>query len=420
MKVVVLSTYERSGGAAVAASRTVEALRADGHQVHYLVQHAAGIIPETEVVGGKVGRMLSSMRSYLDRVPTILAHRRAGPLFSSAILPNRSLKEIIARLDPDIINVHWVNGGFLRLPLLSSLAKPVVWTLHDSWAFTGGCHIPGNCSRYEDKCGRCPVLFSNSEWDLSRWNWYRKKVAYRNFPQAIAVPSHWMAAAVQRSSLMGNKPVYVIPNPIDTAKFSAIDRKTARNALRLPLEKKLVLFSAMSAVTDKNKGFDLLEKALLLLPTSIKKQSALVVAGSANIPELDSMPTYALGTLHDEIALRLLYSAVDILVVPSRSESFSLVTQEAMSCGVPVVAFAVGGIGDLITSGENGILAEPENPKSLAEGLVSVLSDEGSMARYAQNARSTVVSRYSYEKCAKQYDAAFRQAMERYERMKES
>lgn len=414
MKILVLSTYEYSGGAAVAAARTVEALRQAGHRVDYVVQEAAGRVPGTHRGAWKGGNSLNSIRIVLDGLPPFILRRGRGPIFSMAIVPNRSLKELVSQLAPDVINVHWIGGGFVTLPLLGSLRRPIVWTMHDSWAFTGGCHVPGYCKRFRETCGACPALNSKWEWDLSRWNWYRKRSAYRHFPQVVVTPSEWLAEEVRRSSLLSSQPVHVIPNPLDIRRFSSVDKEMSRRLLGLPLQKKLLLFSAMGAVTDQNKGFDLLKAALDTLPEWVRNETVLVIAGASESPGLDTVASHCLGTLHDEVAMRLLYSAVDMLVVPSRSESFSLVAQEAMSCGNPVVAFAVGGLKELIMPGNNGLLAEPENAEALGQSLLTLLSDDELRERLGRQARMTCVERFDYIKCAGRYDDVFHEAMAAY------
>ena len=260
---------------------------------------------------------------------------------------------------------------------------PIVWTLHDSWAFTGGCHVPGNCQGYKERCGGCPQLGSQHAWDLSRWVWNRKRKFWRGIPLTIVTPSRWLADCARSSSLLGDRRIEVIPNGIDVNQYRPVEKQEARAILGLPQEQKLVLFSAMNATCDMNKGFPYLEAALRrLFEDGWHERMELMVVGQStpSTPVNTGVPHRFLGVLRDEISMRLAYSAADVTVMVSAQENLPNSIMESLACGTPVVAFNVGGVPHLVEHQVNGYLAQPFSIDDLSAGLSFVLSDEERLA----------------------------------------
>ena len=226
-------------------------------------------------------------------------------------------------LSADLLHLHWVCGGFLPISLLNRIPNPIIWTLHDSWPFTGGCHVPQDCHRYEMSCGACPQLGSSVEQDLSRKIWQEKYSKWKNLDMTIVAPSRWMASCASASSLLCNKRVEVIPNGLDMTVFSPMKKREARCLLGLPAEGRLLLFSAMGGFSSKEKGGDLLRGCLEKLSEEPGDDFILLLTGSDKSPDIRSCPVpfINLGRLTDESKMRQVYSAADISLVPSRSES---------------------------------------------------------------------------------------------------
>lgn len=176
-------------------------------------------------------------------------------------LKNNILTEIY-RLNSDLVHLHWICGGFVPLSSLPRINRPLIWTLHDSWAFTGGCHIPFDCVRNKTKCGICPHLNSKSNYDLSRLTWKRKEKFFKNINLTVVAPTNWLAGCARSSSLLSQKRVEVIPNGLDTELYKPLDRNATRELLNLPTDKQLILFGAMNGTSDPNKGFPYLVSAL--------------------------------------------------------------------------------------------------------------------------------------------------------------
>jgi glycosyltransferase involved in cell wall biosynthesis len=282
----------------------------------------------------------------------------------------------VQRLVPDIVNLHWVCDGFVRVEAVAQFAVPVVWTLHDMWPFTGGCHYNGECRGFELRCGNCQQLGSRTQHDLSRLVWGRKQRAWDGVNLTVVAPSRWLADEARCSSLLRTVRIEVVPYGIDLQLYRPMDRVRARASLELPREAPLILFGAAAAVHDRRKGFDLLQLALSKLRGSLPEDARLIVfGGDASERNVDfGLPIHYLGTLTDEAMLARLYAAADVFVAPSRQDNLPNTVLEAMACGTPPVAFDVGGMRDLIDSRATGWLARPFDTEDLARGIGWVLA----------------------------------------------
>lgn len=316
------------------------------------------------------------LSEHIDNLPLRLYPNRDNRHFSLQCFPD-SLASVVESANPDIIHLHWVSGGFLRLESLKKFNRPIIWTLHDMWTFTGGCHYNDGCDNYKHTCGKCPALKSEKKTDLSHWMWKRKARAWKNLDLTIVAPSNWMANCARESSLLKDCLVEVIPNGLDTNAFKPVDRAIARNLLNLPEDKYLVLFGAANPL-DTRKGIQLLLPALHELHhNGMNKQIELLVFGgtAANpITDVDFQVNY-LGRLTDNVSLALAYSAADVFIAPSLEDNLPNTLVEALACGTPGVAFNIGGIPDIIDHKHNGYLATPFEPQSLARGIEWTLKE---------------------------------------------
>lgn len=407
MRIALLNTYDQTGGAALACFRLFRGLTNAGTDAVMMVREgtssAQGVVTTVPRFGG---RLLALM----DGLPLHFYPYRQPHNFSPAWMPGNAVKEVIRRR-PHVVHLHWIVQGFVQIEDISALNCPIVWTLHDSWPFTGGCHLPGSCRRYELACGSCPVLGSHNENDWSRRIWQRKQSSWKNLPMTVVVPSRWLANLVRSSSLFAGKRIEIIPNGIDTALFCPGDRQTARRALGLPEDRKLLLFGANHAFSDVNKGFDLLQSALRCLDEKQRQFVELVVFGdSSGMPLPDcGVPVKNLGAIADERLIVLLYRSADVFVAPSRMENFPNMVLEAMACGIPCVAFAIGGLPELVAHAKTGYLARPYEIKDLARGLASVLADEATRTAMGAQSREWVVSNAAIDRVVESYLNLYRE-----------
>lgn len=403
MKVLIVSTSDINGGAARASYRLHHALLKEGVDSQMLVQTKTS--DDYTVIANDRNffqKALAKLRPYLDAIPIQFYKNRTKTLFSPASIPSLGLVERINALNPDVVHLHWINGGLLRIEELAKIHAPIVWSLHDMWAFTGGCHYDENCAGYKQRCGNCKVLASIKESDLSRRIHNRKAKVFENIESLTAIAlSQWMAKCAKESLLFSNKRVVCLPNPIDTTAFSPFDKLQARELLNLPLNKKLILFGAIEAFSDPRKGFKELNEALSLLEHD---DVELVVFGSSR-PKGSlgfEHQSYYLGHLHDDVSLRLLYSSADVMVIPSLQENLSNAIMECLACGTLVVSFDVGGNGDMIDHKKNGYLARPFDTADLAKGIEWVLNTSND-DELSNNARNKVLNEFDSAVVANRY-----------------
>lgn len=378
MKVLHLSTFDLYGGAAKAAFRLNKGLREYGIDSLMLVQKKTSDSPFIIGYKHKLWDFIFYISRRIEKLQFLLYLKKKNEIFSINNIPNFFLIKKIKKIDPDIIHLHWINKRFISIKQLKSifkLNKKIVWTLHDSWLFTGGCHIPHDCEKYIDKCGKCPILRSNSYNDLSRKIWNLKNKILTNIDFTLVTPSNWLKNCAKNSSLLKNKNIVIIQNSIDLNLFKNIDKYSSKNKLNLDKKKKYLLFGAMSATTDKNKGFDLLIESLKYLKNNDNIE--LLVFGNKIDLNINSKITVKyFGVIDDIEILNYLYSAADVSIIPSRSESFSLVALESLSSGTPVVAFNIGGLQDIIDHKINGYKATPFDVFDLANGIDYCLSND--------------------------------------------
>jgi len=400
MKPLLVSTFDIFGGAARAAYRLHEGLRSLGLDSRMLVQDKKSddftvIGPET-----KAEYLLSRMRANFDAVPLCVYPERSKTLFSSAILPD-TVREGIRRTSPDLVHLHWVSFGFLRTEALAAVNHPIVWTLHDMWPFTGGCHYSQGCDRYLTGCGSCPLLASSRRFDLSRWNWSRKDKRWKSLPITIVAPSRWLAECAQKSPLFSDKRVEVIPNGLDLRRFTCRDKGLCRDILGLPKGKPLILAGAMDANSDRRKGFDLLQEALRRLKDQGTDAELVILGGSRPQVAPDfGLPVHYLGMLNDDVSLSLAYGACDLFVAPSREENLSNMVLEAISCGLACVAFKVGGMPDLIDEGGNGFLAASFDTAGLCVAIGRIVGDHNLREAMSRRSREKAEREFNLEAVA--------------------
>jgi glycosyltransferase involved in cell wall biosynthesis len=406
MKVIILSSSDIQGGAARCSFRLHKGILKSGNESCYFVQNKLSVDEDIVTSKKKFDKIRADVRAQVDALPIRLLGYNLNGYFSTGLL-NRFDASYTNNSLPDIINLHWVANGFLPIEGLKKFDRPIVWTLHDSWAFTGGCHLPGDCLGFTKNCGNCPVLGSNYQYDLSRYIWKRKLKAWGNLNLSIVTDSTWLAGCVKESSLFGNCRVESINPGLDLSKFKPVEKKLARELLSLPLDKKLVLYGAIHSTSDPNKGFQFLQPAIKILANSILGSSTELLIFGASEPKIkqdNGIRENYLGLMHDDISLSLLYSAADVMVVPSIRESFGQTASEALACGTPVVAFGATGLLDIVDHLKNGYLAKPYSVENLAEGIEWVLSRNSEETRLlSKNAREKAENAFSIELMTSRY-----------------
>ena len=405
MKILLLNTSDRIGGAAVAAHRLMQALQKQGIQADMLVRD---LVREEEHVYtvNRSGwmRWLNCFRFYWERfIIFLFNHFSRSELFrvSIANVGNDISRNKLVR-DADIIHLHWINQGFLSLKdikALVDLRKPIVWTMHDMWPCTGICHHARECNKYQELCESCFYL-KNQSFDLSTNVYRKKKFIYQNANITFVGCSDWLKQKALVSGLLKRKHVLNIPNAINTSVFCQKEKVACRKELNLPLDKYLILFGALN-VTDSRKGVDYLIRSLFLLR---RKDIELVVFGQIKqeIKSMFPIPIHSMGYLSDEVKISILYNAVDLFVTSSLDENLPNTIMEAMACGTPCVGFRTGGIPEMIDHKRNGYVADYKDAEDLARGIRWVL-DYPDKARLSEACVEKVQREYAEEVVVKRY-----------------
>jgi len=399
MRILQLSSYDTRYGAAIAARRLHEALLAGGEQCDFLVYEKQGHFPRTELAYSGLAKIMARVRRRLDYLPLHYYRPRSTSYFSPNWMPS-NLPRRIDDFTPNVVHMHWCQSNFVPTVTLPRVGHPLVWTLHDMWAFTGGCHYSDNCQRYLGECGACPILNSTRENDLSHWLWKQKRNTYKTLRKSLQIvcPSNWMAGLARKAPLLEGIPVHAVPNPIGTHIFKPADKIAARRQFGLPEQGHLMLMGT-AASYDPRKGFDLLDEtvqryasqadtpALGLVILGHKGYAVTTTPGKLQIHHLDFVS--------DEAHLAALYNAVDLVALPSREENLSNMLAEALCCGTPCLAFAIGGNGDLISHQSNGYLAQPFDTSDMSAGVNWILKKLGTNAR--ESISRAAHARLSYE-----------------------
>jgi glycosyltransferase involved in cell wall biosynthesis len=409
MKIVALNETDIRGGAARASYRLHQGLQTLGVDSLLLVREK--LTQDPTVI--PLRSPWTKLGPRMNRLAYFPYRRRRTDLFCSQWFPDR-IAPAIRRQAPDLIHIHWITNGFLRIETLARLARPLVWTLHDLWPFTGGCHYPVSvdrdvfCDRYNQGCGKCPALGSTKQSDLSARTWQRKAQAWASLDLHLVAPSQWLAQIAQAHPILGRYPVHTIPLGLNLDRFIPQDRLRARQQLNLPPDTFLIGFGALGGVEDDRKGFDLLRAALGFLAQREGRSIALVVLGANKAPADLPYPVYPLGVIHGDEDLAMAYSALDVMVVPSRQETFGQMVSESLACGTPVVAFKAHAMPDLILHQQNGYLAQAFDVQDLAQGIHWIMASGERSAQLRQAARQRALQHFSETLQAERYRDLYR------------
>lgn len=417
MRVLIINTSEKIGGAAIAARRLMEALRNNGINAKMLVRDKQ--TDHVSVVEVKKS-WRNLWRFVWERIVIWTANRfKKHNLFDVDIAnTGTDITSMPEFTQADVIHLHWVNQGYISLKGLRTIlqsGKPVVWTMHDMWPFTGICHYADGCNKYETECGACPKIYGRPHThDLAHSIFQKKMRVYAGRDICFVACSRWLEAMARKSKLLQDKFVTNIPNAINTKLFHPLNKEEARKRLNLPLDHKLILFGSMK-ITDKRKGIDYLIDACHILENDypdIGDNIAVVIVGKETdeTANLFPFPFYNMGYVSSEHRLVDIYNAVDLYVTPSLQDNLPNTIVEAMACGTPCVGFQIGGIPQMIDHLHNGYVAEYQSAADLANGIHWILT-ETDYAELSEAACRKAVSSYSEESVSKQYIEVYNKAI---------
>lgn len=409
MKVTLINKNDSGGGAAMACLRLLKALNANRVDASMLVQHKASHETKvTSTINNSIDKLRADVNFLYERLSFIPKERDKSVrfAFSTANAGTDITREPLVK-QADILHLHWINGGFLSLNDLDkvlALNKPIVWTLHDMWPFTGGCHYPGDSRKFMEQCGNCHFLKRPDPHDISNKGWHAKKNIYtRNKKITFIACSNWMRDMAQQSSLLQHSEVVTIHNPIDTVIFSKQDKTASRKKWDVPQNAKVVLFGAAN-INHTRKGISYLIEALRSLKQAPGTATIhVVVFGKSKGFDFSQIPfgVTSLPVITSENDLAEIYSLADVFVLPSLEDNLPNMVMEALSCSTPVVAFNSGGTKDMVDHMQNGYLADYLSVNDLAKGITFVLSQNTD--ELGQNARKKISENFSYDIIAEKH-----------------
>lgn len=409
MRVLIINTSERMGGAAIAANRLMDALRNNGIQAKMLVRDKQ---TENITVIGLKKSLWRIWQFVWERIVIWKANRfKQHNLFAVDIAnTGTDITSLPEFKQAEIVHLHWINQGMLSLKDLQKIfasGKPIVWTMHDMWPCTGICHHARECNNYQQECHHCPYLYKGgSKKDISYQTFKKKKELYQLAPITFVTCSQWLKERASQSSLLANHTITNIPNPINTNLFKPRNKKDARIKSGLPTDKKLILFGS-AKITDKRKGIDYFINSCNILAQKhpeLIDELGVVVYGkySEQLKPLVPFQVYPLDYISNEKELVDIYNSVDLFVTPSLEENLPNTIMEAMACGVPCVGFNVGGIPEMIDHLHNGYVADYKSAEDFANGIHWALS-EGEYQSLSEQACRKVSTSYSESAIAKRY-----------------
>ena len=428
MKVLSVNTNDAHGGAARAAVRIMQGVQQHGVETQMLVKEKH--TSDTVVV--PLQDFLPPNK--LHRIADWVVQKLKNKYYHWLWRPYRKTKEnvfmsdsrgtrlggALQKLDYDVLHLHWINQRFIKLQDLPK-DKPIVWTLHDSWPFCGVCHYFLDCQRYKKHCGDCPMLHSGKEKDLAYRIFEEKLRVYHDLNLHIVTPSRWLGECAKKSALFGRFPVTVIPNCLETDVYRPLSEQEIEERLSMAIEhnpvlhsvkraagekaaKPILLYGAVSAATDRRKGFASLLSALQTLDKQGVEANLIVFGASeSDLPmKFEHISVHFIGYVSDTDLLVTLYNLADVMVVPSLTENLSCAIMESLSCATPVCCFAIGGNGDMVEHQVNGYLAREKDADDLAKGIRWCLENNKDGA-LPQAARKKVMENYTIELVGEQY-----------------
>lgn len=359
MRILHLSTYDAEGGAAIAANLLHRTLNSRPEiNSKMLVSYKSSNDPT--IIQAYSSLIERKIRNYRYRSEIKLCRRatqKYGETFSTGLIPFSLLPSKIKKIQPDILHIHWAQYGFLNLNDLNKIKIPIVWTLHDLWPISDGKH-------YFDE--------NKIEQQKNNFIFRRKRKVYNKTNIEFIAVSNWVMSLLEKSELAKIANCHLISNGIDCMAFSPVEKSVAKKCIKLDPSKKTILFGAVSPFSTARKGFHFLEETLQLIkPDEIQ----LIIFGADEQEiQIGNHTGICLGKIKNRRILSLIYSAADVMLVPSVYETFGLTAAESLACGTPVVAFNTSGIRDIVDHKENGYLAEAYKTEDLAKGIEWILS----------------------------------------------
>jgi len=410
IKVLHINYSDKAGGAAIAAYRLHKGLLKIGVDSKVYVRNK--LTNDSTVLLPRNGftNLTNKLNTQFEIFFKRLFKVRSGNALGLRYLYDFNVNEI-KRISADLYHIHWINGGFMNLDSLIKLDKPIVWTLHDMWAFCGTEHYVDNYDKYMNNEERNGENLQVSRIDKFIFN--KKKNFYKRIQNlSFVTPSVWLGQIAQKSSLLSSYRVNVIPNGLDLNVFRPNEAGELRKSLQIAADKKIVLFGGFNPVGASRKGIDLLKSLIQELErSSIKKNLVLLILGADNYTNFEMAIEHKfLGRISDELEMAKYYSIANMLILPSRQDNLPNMAIEAIACGTPVLAFNIGGLPEIVQHKFNGYLANPFNIKDFASGFNWILNNSN---KIKNNCVKVAEENYELIKIAKLYEKLYKAVLKK-------
>ena len=397
MKILLVNFTDVGGGAAIASVRLVTALNEHGIYARLGVPKKQSACPYvfelTQKKHNFVVKIFRKCRSFSKKLFAPISKRLPHPFefkTTNGILHTSNFHSEtdinwINNSDFDVVNLHWINGTICNKDI-AKIKKPIVWTMHDSWPCCGAEHHPNIAegdTRWKEGYYRYNKPARTKGIDLCRKVWKQKKKYLGNKEIVFTAPSHWEYDVLKASALFGHCKCEVIPNIIDHSVFYPRDKDLVRHHMGLSSDKAIIGFGAAYDIDNPKsmKGSYYLIEALQKLKNP--EDYFLVIFGPASdiFTNHITLSFFPAGYISNQSILANIYSLCDVFINPSLIESFGLTSLESISCGVPVVAFDVGGTSDIVVHKETGYLATPYKSEELAQGVEWCISNKEKLSK---------------------------------------
>jgi glycosyltransferase involved in cell wall biosynthesis len=390
MKIAHISYGFQRGGAALAAHRLHHALKAKGHSSAMFVADGESDDDQIYNIQNRVARIVGLRRIVqADRSIARLRYGRILQPWSNNRIASCSI-ERVRDYDADVIIVHYIGNGMIRLKDLASLNKRIIFVMHDMWLMTGGCHYFWNCEKYQDTCNACPELCSSNYNDLSHKNFIRKSNALARLDFSVVAISKWMQQCAQSSRLLRSTSIQLIHHAIDEKTFCCSETKDTLD--RVP-DKIAVLFVANNSLLDDKKGLSDLLSAInqIVDPSNLE----VWLCGDERFSEVElPCSIRSFGNVSDTQELVRIYNSADFLVMPSKQEAFGLVCAEALACGLPAIVYGTGGLTDIVENEVNGLTVPTGDVQALSHAIQRLSKDVELRTQLSKQSRHTIVSKF--------------------------
>lgn len=402
MKILHIGFSDKLGGASIGMMRLHKSLL--DSKVDSLVLVAEKLTKLSSVIGPT-----TSYEKLANDIKIILARQKKyfynhdGKYSHSINLFNSNLIKKINKIKPDIINLHWINNELISIKDISKIKLPIVWTFHDMWPMCGGEHY-SESDRFKFGYDQTNKEKNETGIDLNRFLWNRKKKYWNSKINHIVCSSKWLKSKTLESLLFKNHNISLIPPALDLNEWFPVEKTQARNILKLPQDKKILLFMSTNGDKDLRKGYKFIKS---LLNGLLNKNENVVILNIGQNSELNlsnKVININQSFSGDATALKIIYSSADILLAPSLMEAFGQVAIEAASCGTPTIAFKKTGLEDTIEHKKTGYLSEYMDQHDFEEGIRWALNEQTKDQNFfSDNCIKFVTDNFSSQLIAKKY-----------------